>query len=353
MFTAIDKFIKENSKIILTILVFFAFYFFVSSLFPLMEPDEGRYAEIPREMLFYKDFILPKLNGVLYFEKPPLYYWLNSISFYLFGISPLTSRLWSIFFSVSTILFSGITARKIFGSEIENIAELILGSSLLFMGLSCFNTIDMTLTFFLTFSIGNFILALNFNLSKKYFIYMFVGAAFATLTKGLIGILIPGAIIFFFLLFTNSWRVLKKVPWFSGILFFLLIAAPWHILAALKNDDFLYFYFIREHFLRYTTDIAKRVQPWYFFIVITPIGLFPWTLVLFKIVKDIFKNFQKTIKNKNKIFLLIWFFFPIIFFSLSHSKLITYILPVFPPFAIIASKEIYQKFKKEGKNVVS
>src|SRR4029077_1515532 len=109
---------------------------------------------------------------------------------------------------------------------------------------------------------------------------VFAGAALATLTKGLIGFVIPGAVIFFFLLFTRRWRLLLRVPWIGGTGLFLLIALPWHVLAAQRNPDFLQFYFVHEHFQRYATTEAKRQAPFWFFAAILAVGLIPWSGVL-------------------------------------------------------------------------
>jgi 4-amino-4-deoxy-L-arabinose transferase-like glycosyltransferase len=156
--SSVEKQFKENKELMIG-LGFFLFYLAMINLPPLLEPDEGRYIEIPREMLALRDFILPHLNGVLYFEKPPLYYWLNSLSVAIFGISLVAARIWSVIMAVLTILFTGKLARRFFGREAGVTAEIILGSSFLFMGLACFNTLDMTLTFFLTACIGCFFLA--------------------------------------------------------------------------------------------------------------------------------------------------------------------------------------------------
>lgn len=339
-----ENFLDKNT----TIFIFFIFiyYLIMINISPLLEPDEGRYIEIPREMLFYKDFILPRLNGVLYFEKPPLYYWLNAISFSIFGVSNLSARVVNVIFSVFTIMFTGFLAKKLFNIIISTLSQLVLATTFLYMVLTCTNTIDLLLTFFITVSIGSFFIAIQNenNINKKYFYFMFAASAGAVLTKGLIGIVIPGLIIFIFFLFSKKWRLLLKVPWFTGILLFLLIAAPWHILAALKNDKFLYFYFVREHFLRYTTTISERVQPWYYFIIILILGSIPFTHFLPKV----FKNFYLQLKNNEKPFIFyifLWFLVPILFFSISKSKLATYILPVFPPLSVLIAFELSKKLK--------
>ncbi|NOY22820.1 MAG: hypothetical protein GXO70_04820 [Acidobacteria bacterium] len=324
---------------------FFLFYLLIATLFPLMGPDEGRYIEIPREMLATRDFILPHLNGVLYFEKPPLYYWLNSLSVAIFGISPAAARLWSVLMAVFSILFTGKLAGKLYGPEMAVRSEIILGTSFLFMGLACFNTLDMTLTFFMTVCIGSFLLAGEAAGKRPYFLLMFAAAAGAVMTKGLIGVVLPGGIVFIYLILSGRWQLLRLVPWVTGLALFSVLAVPWHVAAAFRNPDFLHFYFIREHFLRYATTIEHRTQPWYFFIVVLLVGSFPWMYLLPGVLKHLFSAGWRKLRHDNALYLLMWIFVPLIFFSLSESKLATYILPVFPPLAILFAGE----FELSGK----
>jgi 4-amino-4-deoxy-L-arabinose transferase-like glycosyltransferase len=336
--SSVEKQFKENKELMIG-LGFFLFYLAMINLPPLLEPDEGRYIEIPREMLALRDFILPHLNGVLYFEKPPLYYWLNSLSVAIFGISLVAARIWSVIMAVLTILFTGKLARRFFGREAGVTAEIILGSSFLFMGLACFNTLDMTLTFFLTACIGCFFLATSSDRRNLNFWLMFAASAGAVMTKGLIGLVIPGGIVFFYLLISGRWRLLRVVPWVSGIALFLILAVPWHVAAALRNPDFLYFYFIHEHFLRYATTIAHRTQPWYFFIAVLLVGSFPWIYLFPRVIKHTFSTTLKELRQNDILYFLLWIVFPVVFFSLSESKLVTYILPVFPPLAVLFARD--------------
>lgn len=336
--SSVEKQFKENKELMIG-LVFFLFYLAMVNLQPLLGPDEGRYIEIPREMLALRDFILPHLNGVLYFEKPPLYYWLNSLSVAVFGISLVAARIWSVIMAVLTILFTSKLARRFFGRETGVTAEIILGSSFLFMGLACSNTLDMTLTFFLTACIGCFFLATSSDRRNLNFWLMFAASAGAVMTKGLIGLVIPGGIVFFYLLISGRWRLLRVVPWVSGIALFLILAVPWHVAAALRNPDFLYFYFIHEHFLRYATTIAHRTQPWYFFIAVLLVGSFPWIYLFPRVIKHTFSTTWKELRQNDILYFLLWIVFPVVFFSLSESKLGTYILPVFPPLAVLFARE--------------
>ncbi len=206
------------------------------------------------------------------------------------------------------------------------------------------------MTLFITLTLATF-LAAQYRSGKRqriFYLSMFAAAALAMMTKGLIGIAIPGLGIGVWMLLTQQWNILKQVPWISGIALFLLIAAPWHVLMAMKHPDFLSFYFIHEHFTRYLTDEHKRTAPWWFFIAITAVGLLPWTGLL----PAGFRNLRAKIwplakAEPTALFLTLWIVLPLVFFSCSHSKLVPYIFPIFPPLAIVLGNILAQLW--EGK----
>ena len=163
------------------------------------------------------------------------------------------------------------------------LAAAILGTSPLYLALSHLTIIDMTLSVFFTLTLACFYLASaeeRPGLRRALLYGMFAAAALTVLSKGLIGIVLPGGIVFLYLLLGRRWDVLRRVPWLTGVALFLLIAAPWHVLAAMRNPDFLWFYFVREHFLRYLTTVHARVEPWWFFLPIVLWALLPVTAVL-------------------------------------------------------------------------
>jgi len=322
--------------------------------YPLIEPDEGRYAEIPREMLAQGDFVTPRLNGVLYFEKPPLHYWLNAAALSLPGPPELLCRLAGALFGLAGIGLAWRLGRSIGGPRVGLIAGVVLGSSPLWIVLSRANILDMTLTFFLSAALTCFWLAQEREKGERgerpLWHGLFACAALATLTKGLIGFLIPGAVIFLYLLITRRWRLLSRVPWVGGTALFLAIALPWHLLAARRNPDFLWFYFVHEHLLRYATAEAKRQQPFWFFAAILIIGLLPWSGVLPAAARLFRRGTDETERLRDRhglVFLACWAGFVFLFFSASQSKLVPYILPAVPPLAVLIALALAQT--EEGK----
>ncbi len=303
---------------------------------PFLEPDEGRYAEIPREMLESGDFITPYLNYVKYFEKPPLIYWLNALSMKLFGQNEFAARLPSALCGILTILFIYHLGRTLFGRRQGMAAALILGSSAGFMIQNRMILTDIPLTFCLTTALGCFILAGREGepRSGTYYHLFYLFAALAVLAKGLIGMVLPGGVIFFHLLLTRRWRLLREMRLPTGLLLFLLVGAPWFILVSLKNPEFARFFFIHEHFERFLTKVHGRYQPFWFFIPILLVGMLPWSLLIPASLRGVWKKRRES-GGESRLYLAIWFILIFLFFSKSNSKLIPYILPVYPAAALL------------------
>jgi 4-amino-4-deoxy-L-arabinose transferase-like glycosyltransferase len=306
---------------------------------PLSNPDEGRYTEIPREMAVTGDFVTPRLNGVKYFEKPPLVYWLSALTIREFGASEFTGRLWGGIFSVIGVLLTYAAGRVIYGRSAGIWAAIILATNLMYYIMSQIILLDMAVAVTMSGCLFAFILAMRQPPGRKrfgLFMAFYAFMALATLSKGLIGIALPGAVIFLWVLTLNRWRQLWPIYPLCGTVLLLAIAAPWHIYAARANPDFLNFYFYHEHWLRFTTKIHGRYEPWWFFLPIFVGGLFPWVfLAVPALRKSLAGGWKARQVNSEAWFFVIWTVFVILFFSKSQSKLVPYILPVFPAVAVM------------------
>jgi 4-amino-4-deoxy-L-arabinose transferase-like glycosyltransferase len=315
------------------------FFGFMLGTRPLSAPDEGRYTEIPREMVVSQDYLTPRLNGVKYFEKPPLMYWLTAASIHLFGVKEWSVRLWPALLGLLSCLMVYVVGAHFYSRLAGWFGGLILASNILFYAHSRLLILDMGVTFFLSLSLFSFLWATQSTKRQEQtgaLVLFFIAAAGSTLTKGLIGIVIPGAIILLWTLLTKKYQAMMLAfnPW--GILLFLGLAAPWHILIHIKNPEFSEFYFIHEHLLRYLTPIHGRSQPVWFFIPVLLIGWFPWTSFLLLSLQE---AWQRLRTNPVSLFFILWAGFIFVFFSLSHSKLIPYILPAFPPLAVLIGNQ--------------
>jgi 4-amino-4-deoxy-L-arabinose transferase-like glycosyltransferase len=314
------------------------------SFYPLLPPDEARYVEIPREMVAQQDYVIPRLNGVIYLEKPPLFYWLQTLPIKLFGIQEGAMRFWNAFFAAFSIGFVFLAGSILHNRKTGLIAAFMLYSSVLFYALAHIMSLDMTMSAFITGTLFSVLIGLQYEPSLRrrcWFYTAFACAALAVLTKGLIGLLLPGAVVFTWLLLTNSWRELLRAYIPTGLLIFLAITLPWHILAQLRVPEFFDFYVIAQHFTRYLTTAEQRFEPFWWFAPILLIGLLPWLPWVAKACYQQCKKIEwQFSQHKNAMFLLIWPVLIFIFFSLSKSKLIPYILPVLPPLFVLAAQNL-------------
>lgn len=306
---------------------------------PLANPDEGRNAEIAREMIATGDWVTPRLNGVNYFEKPPLVYWAVAIGQSVFGRNEWAVRAVPAGFGLGGILLTYAAARRRYGCDAALAAAIVLGTSLLYVALSRFLILDMAVSVLMSATLFCFILGIREapGVRRRWLFYgLYASAALATLTKGLIGFLVTGAVMFLWLLIFNQWKRLRPFYLPSGLLLFLAIAVPWHVLAARHNETWVHRYFVYEHFLRFTSSAASRPGPWYYFIPVLLLGIFPWTGFLGCAIRHALPGGWAARKERaDEWFYVVWVGFVFLFFSASQSKLPPYILPVFPPLAVL------------------
>jgi 4-amino-4-deoxy-L-arabinose transferase-like glycosyltransferase len=303
---------------------------------PLFNPDEGRYAEIPREMLSGGDWVIPHLNGLHYIEKPPLQYWATASLYRLFGVSEFSARLYTALTALGTVGLIGLLGARIGGRETGWRAAAVLAGMMMVIVLGQMITLDMGLTFYMTASLTGFLLAQRPGDSAPNWMLMaWIGAALGVLTKGLVAAAIPAAVLVIYSLCCRDvapWRRLR-LSW--GLPLFLAIAVPWHWLAAGRLNDFLQFFFVHEHFARYLTKVADRQESWWFFGMVFLIGTVPWTVPALRVVLTGWRDRALKGPFSATFFLWIWVLFVCVFFSLSDSKLMPYILPAMPALAVL------------------
>ncbi len=307
----------------------------------LIHPDEGRYAELSLGMLQSGDWITPRLNGILYFEKPALQYWMGAVSFFVFGINEFAARLWPALTGLLSIVVVGVTARRLWGNG--HYAALVMAGSFWVIANSHILTLDTGLMFFLTLALCAFLWAQNDDASdyeRRYGMWVAWGAmAGATLSKGLVGLLIPGSTLFLYALINQQWSLWRRMQWLPGVALFLLLAGPWFWLVSARNPGFANFFFIREHFARYLTPEAGRPGPFWYFAPIVLVGFLPWTSLLPRLLREGWRH-EANAAFRPERFALIWAVFVFVFFSASHSKLPSYILPMFPALALVLGQTL-------------
>ena len=310
----------------------------------LIRPDEGRYAEIPREMVASGDWTTPRLNELKYFEKPPLQYWATAVAYEVFGEHQWTSRLWTALTGFAGILLAWFAGARLFGREAGIYAALLLGSSMLYAMMAHINTLDMGVTFFITLGIFSLLLAQKEERvaqRRNWMLLAWAGLALAVLSKGLMGLILPGTALFLYSVFNRDITVWKRMHWFSGLLLFFVVVAPWFILVIKANPEFFDRFFIYEHYTRFTTKVHGRYQPWYYFVPVLLLGMLPWTLLMFDTLLRTWRSsVQKAKEFSPERFLLVWAVFIYMFFTVSGSKLPSYLLPMFPALALLMGKQL-------------
>lgn len=324
---------------LLLLLAFGALYSFRLGSYPLSNPDEGRYAEIPREMLATGDWVTPRLNGVNYFEKPPLVYWATAVMEKIFGQNEWAVRAVPVLFALWGVLITYAAGRRLHGREAGLLAAIVLGTSLLWFVVGHIPLLDTAVSVLMAQALFAFLLGVRepAGATRRGLFYALYGSmALATLAKGLIGFLVTGAVMFLWLLVFNQWRRLRPFYLPTGALLFLALAVPWHVLAALHNETWVHRYFVFEHFERFLTSAASRPGPVHYFVWIVLGGMIPWTGFLWPAVREALRGgWSRRKENADAWFLVTWVAFVFFFFSVSNSKLPPYILPIFPALAVL------------------
>lgn len=344
------------------LLLFSVIYLGFSWLRPLASPDEGRYSEIPIEMIRSGDYITPTLNDMPYFYKPPLFYWLQCGAIELFGVNRFSLRLANSLMALLGIVLTYCAGRSLYGRTAGIMSAMCLAMGVFYFALGQVVTLDMTVSVFIAGAMFSFIVALKRSGVWRGVLILsfFAMSALAVMSKGIIGILIPSATIFLYAISTGIFSFFKKLKssdvwWiFAGIILFLAIASPWHILASIANPSyenaegifsknetgqgFFWYYFVHEHFLRFIDpSTSMREEPWWYFLVLAPIGFFPCLIFLPQAIKDVCKQGWQNLRTKNSeiLFFAIWTIFVVGFFSISSSKLAPYILPIYPALSVV------------------
>jgi 4-amino-4-deoxy-L-arabinose transferase-like glycosyltransferase len=328
------------------LIIFAAVWFSNLEYRKLVRPDEGRYAEIAREMALSGDWVTPRLNDLKYFEKPPLQYWATAVAFRIFGESHWGARWWPATTTFACVLLMFWAGRRLFDEEVGLTAATALGGCTGFIIDSHINTLDAGLAAFLTVGLLGFLLAQRPGATpaenRNWMLAVWAALALAVLSKGLIGVVLPGAALAIYILIERDWRLLARLHIGKGLALFLLITVPWFVAVSLANDEFARFFFIHEHFERFLTNAHKREGGWWYFVPILLFGAMPWTPFITVRLRDGWRREGPPGTLQPLRLLLIWAGFIFLFFSASHSKLPSYILPVFPALALFAAVEMQQ-----------
>jgi 4-amino-4-deoxy-L-arabinose transferase-like glycosyltransferase len=305
---------------------------------PLMEPDETRYALIPQYMNITGDYVTPHLKEVAYLEKPPLVYWATAMFFRICGENAFAARLatglsaWGCLLLVYSLgCFFHDRKTGLYGAA-------VLSVSLLPFALGRINILDMPLTFFVCLAIwcGFRFFVSPGGAGRNRWRYGFYGAcALAFLTKGMIGVLFPPAVLLLHLLWMRRGWVILRLFSPGGLILFAAPVGAWILLVQRANPDFLWFFFIHEHFLRYTTEIHERVEPFWYYLPVAFFGTTPWWAFLAPALAALRRQAREIYAPEEIRLFTVWTGFVLLFLSLSSSKLASYIAPAALPLAAV------------------
>ena len=355
-------FAKNRTFTILLLLFYILIYIVPLGSPGLFVPDETRYAEIPHEMIKSGDWVVPHLNGLRYFEKPAMGYWVYACAQMLFGHNTFAVRLPS---AVST----GLTALLIFllirfASGMENDKNRFRAAAGALIFLSCFEVfgvgsvavLDNLFCFFMTAEISAFYFASEkepgSSGEKSFLVLSGIACGFAFLTKGFLAFAVPVIVIVPYLIWERRYKDLLRMTWIP-LLAAIIVTLPWAALIHMREPDFWKFFFWNEHIKRFMEVNAQHKEPFWYFFMLAPGMFIPWTFLIPAAVKGLRHLTKNSSPEQRRLirFSICWFILPFLFFSMSIGKLITYILPCIPPFAVLIILGLESILQKGGDRI--
>jgi 4-amino-4-deoxy-L-arabinose transferase-like glycosyltransferase len=264
----------------------------------------------------------------------------------LLGVSEFSARLYTALTALATLALIGFLAARLWGSGAGWRAAAVLSGMFIFVVLGQLMTLDMSLTFWMTASLAGFLLAQHApSAERRWMLFAWLSTALGVLTKGLVAAAIPAAVLIIYSLCRRDYSPWRKLHLKWGLPLFLGVTVPWHWLAAERLSDFLQFFFVREHFARFLTPVAERQEPWWFFGWVFLAGTVPWTVPALRVLVSGWRTPRGSFSPT--LFLWIWVVFVCLFFSLSNSKLMPYILPAMPALAVLIGTQPLPTLKRD------
>jgi 4-amino-4-deoxy-L-arabinose transferase-like glycosyltransferase len=330
----------DDMRIAAALLALLAVFLFFHDLggAALFDPDEGRNAEIAREILETGDWITPYYDFLPRLEKPMFFYAAIALSYKLFGVSEASARFPSAVAALGILLLIFFFVRRLYGDRAALWSGLVLATSVQFNTFSRIVILDMTLVFFITLALVAYYrasVAEDRAERRRYYFLMYAAAAAATLVKGPIGFVVPGMVVLAYIAARKKWASLAEMELGWGVVIFLLIVSPWYVAAEIRRPGYLAYFIGQEHFARYLTPNFHRTKPWHYYLGIVAIGSLPWTFIVPAIAGRLWKK-----RDDLSLFAVLWIVVPFVFFSLSSSKMSEYLLPIYPALAILAGPTI-------------
>jgi 4-amino-4-deoxy-L-arabinose transferase-like glycosyltransferase len=307
----------------------------------LMPSDEGRYAQIAREMAATGDWVTVRYNGLKYFEKPPFHLWMSALAFEVFGVGAWQARLWGAVSGLLAIAIMMAAAARWWGRAVGVATGWVLVAMPLWNLGSHFNSLDIGVSAALNVALGCFLIAQHPQAGagsrRRWMLAVWAAMGVAVLTKGLMGLVLPGLVLVVYTLWSRDWALWARMHIGQGLAVFAAVTVPWFALVMMRNPEFAHFFFIHEHFQRYTSTVHQRHEPWWFFIPLMVAGFLPWSGLWRGLVGRVREAPRATSVFQPERLLATWVLAIFVFFSASGSKLPGYILPVMPALAVLGA----------------
>ena len=329
---------------VLCILIFsLVLFFFGSWLLPITDPTESVYALTAKEMLAAGDWLSPRIYGDFWFDKPIMFYWELLIAYELFGVGEFAARFFPAVFATLGLLITYFFGAKLYNNKIGFAAAIILATSLEYWYIAHAVITDMTLLVMFSLTLMSFYLGYRAD-NPKFYLISFAASGIAVLTKGPIGFFLPGLIILIFLAWQGDLPHLRKLFRVKNFLLFAAIVSIWYLpMTWIHGSDFVENFLGVHNFLRATVSEYPKTDVWYYYLLISLIGFFPWSVAIIGIAIKKLRRLPEF--DTNDKFLIVWALTVVIFFQLCATKYVTYTLPAMIPAAILLSRCFVNRWK--------
>ena len=300
---------------------------------PITDPVESNYALTAKEMLASGDLLSPRIYGKYWFDKPAMIYWLVAAGYKIFGVGEFAARFPAALFSAASVGLACWFASRLFGGALAGLfAALVLGSALEFWVLARMVVTDAALFFFTSLGLAAFYLALE-GKGRGWYAVAYAAAGLAVLTKGPVGLVMPALIIFVYIAVIRRWDMLGRLWLLPGIAVFLLVAAPWYlVMYKIHGRDFVDTFLGLHNYLRATVSEHPKDNVFYYYLVLFPVSLLPWT--------GVFLRALAARRGRHFAYLAVWTGVFIVFYTLMATKYPTYVFPALFPAAILVAREL-------------
>src|SRR5271167_4573306 len=350
-----DKQYKERARRstdLIALIAFCGFLFFAGlQVIGLLGADEPRYAQIGREMLARHDWVTPTLWGQPWLEKPPLLYWGEMLAYKATGaVTGWAARLPSAVLSTLMVFFIYVWARR-FRRGMQLDAALITAASAIIIGFGRGASTDMPLAATFTIAMLSWY-GWYESQNRGWLLSFYFFAGLGTLAKGPVAMFMAVLIVVAFAAPRRDWRLVLRTLWLPGIVVYAAVVLPWFIAVQRANPEFFRVFILEHNLERYTTDVYRHKQPFWFYLPVVLVGLMPWTVFVITALVDAIRDWRFSVEEPQgredlRTYLALWFLLPIVFFSLSQSKLPGYILPAIPAATILVADFVLRR-EQEG-----